>query len=65
MTAADHSHCIHLDQKLRWFGYRQEKGRKLFVFQCLGCGKAFSSAVPLPGINTNGPLESLSGLRNL
>ena len=55
-------HCIHLDQRFRWFGFRQDHGRKLYLFQCLGCGKAFTSCVPLPSKDATGPLESLTGL---
>ena len=58
-------HCIHLDQQLRWFGYRQEHGRKLYLFQCLGCKKSFASHVPLPAKNATGPLETLTGLSRL
>ena len=57
--------CIHLDQRVRWFGYRQDHGRKLHLFQCLGCGKSFASQVPLPAKSATGPLESLSGLSRL
>jgi hypothetical protein len=65
MAEPVHSPCIHLDQKLRWFGYRQEQGRKLYVFQCLGCGKAFTSIVPFPAKDATGPLESLTGIGSL
>lgn len=64
MTEA-HSNCIHLDQKLRWFGYRLDHDRKLYLFQCLGCGKSFTSQVPLPVMNATGPLESVSGISHL
>ncbi len=62
MAEQDPAHCIHLDKPLRWFGYRQENGRKLYRFQCLGCGKSFTSIVPLPAKNATGPLDSLSGI---
>ncbi len=65
MTEQSRAHCIHLDQPLRWFGYHMEQGRKLYRFQCLGCGKSFTSIVPLPAKNATGPLESLTGISHL
>ena len=51
-------HCIHLDQKLRWFGFREDHGQKLHVFQCMGCGKTFASRTRL----ALGPQGTLTGL---
>ena len=65
MSDSTHEHCAHVDQKLRWFGYRQHQGHKFYLFQCLGCGKSFASPHPLPSQDATGPLEALSGLSRL
>ena len=65
MAPKSAQHCIHLDQQIRWFGFRQEHGRKLYLFQCLGCGKVFSSRMPLTLKGVTGPLATLTGLSRI
>lgn len=57
--------CIHLDQQLRWFGYRQDHGRKFYIFQCLGCGKTFFSRTSLLIKGVTGPAAKVTGLGSL
>jgi hypothetical protein len=61
MDAKVAAHCIHLDQELRWFGYREDHGCKLYVFQCLGCGRTFASRTALVLKGAAGPQETLTG----
>ena len=54
-------HCAHLDQRLRWLGIRNAKGRKVYLFRCMGCGKTFSSHSPLSIEHDTRLLTNLSG----
>ena len=46
MTDGPVQNCTHLDQHLRWLGIRNDHGRTVYMFQCLGCGKMLSSHTP-------------------
>ncbi|KPL02660.1 MAG: hypothetical protein AMK75_02395 [Planctomycetes bacterium SM23_65] len=53
MTVKHTNPCTHLNQHLRWLGVRCDHGRKVYLFQCSGCGKTLSTHTSLtPGQET-------------
>lgn len=56
--------CMHVDKPLRWLGVRNGQGCKVYLFQCLGCGKTFTSHTPMRKQEIR-PLADLSLLTDL